>query len=87
LKRSFNTSGIFVAEPSLLFYRFEKHKRRIFEKSARHSIGVARWQAERCASDLAVKEKFLCRKSCEKAKKSMGIIEKHTLVKLLPFEL
>jgi hypothetical protein len=40
-----------------------KHKRQIFEKSARHSFGVARWQAERGASDLAVKVKLFALKT------------------------
>jgi len=38
LKRLYNTSGNFDGAELIIFYRFEKHKRRIFEKSARHSL-------------------------------------------------
>jgi hypothetical protein len=37
LKRSYDTSGIFDGAEFVIFTALMEHKRRIFEKSARHS--------------------------------------------------
>jgi hypothetical protein len=89
LKKLLLTSLNFLTEPGfIIFYRFDEAKRRILVKLAQHLCLPVLWQAERCGSGLAEKVNLCVEKPCEKAKfNPWELLKKHTLVKIIPFEL
>ncbi len=74
-----------LTESSLLFYRFEKHKRRILRNrpGVQLELRVGKPNGVRVIS--LWKKSFCVENRVKKAKKSMEIIEMHTLVKIATF--
>ena len=85
LKRLFNTSGNFDGVEFIIFYRFEKHKRRIVRNrpGILFKLRVGNPNGVRVVS--LWKKSFCVENRVKKAKKSMEIIEMHTLVKIATF--
>ncbi len=72
LKRLYNTSGIFDGVEFIIFTALKKHKRRIFEKSARHLCKLRFGKPNGVRVVLLWKSNFLCWKTVWKSEEIHG---------------